>query len=70
MIVAYTKTETFFINPRILEEYFDLEENAENLSPETMSELFSEISTSELFDLSEEYNSYNEVTKIWQTSPH
>lgn len=64
MIVAYTKTETFFINPRILEEYFDLEENAENLSPETMTELFSEISTSELFDLSEEYNSYNEVTKI------
>lgn len=64
MIVAYTRTETFFINPRILEEYFELEKNAEDLSPETMAELFSEIPASELFDLSEEYNSYKEVTKI------
>jgi len=64
MIVAYTKTETVFINPRILEEYFELEEKAEDLSPETMAELFSEIPMSELIDLSEMYNSYNEVTKI------
>lgn len=66
MLVAYTRTQTVFINPRILEEYFELEENEkfEDFSPNDLSKLFAEIPISELVDLSEEYNICHEVIKI------
>lgn len=65
MLVAYTRTQTVFINPRILEEYFELEENErfEDLSSDDLSKLFAEIPISELVDLSEEYNIDHEVIK-------
>ena len=66
MLVAYTRTQTVFISPRILEEYFELEENErfEDLSSDDLSKLFAEIPMSELVDLSEEYNIDHEVIKI------
>lgn len=66
MLVTYTRTQTVFISPRILEEYFELEENErfEDLSSDDLSKLFAEIPMSELVDLSEEYNIDHEVIKI------
>lgn len=64
MIVAYTRTETVFVNPRILEEYFDLTtEEIEKFSPEEMAEYFSEIPMSDLVDLCEMYDNSHTVTK-------
>ena len=66
MLVAYTRTQTVFINPRILEEYFELEENEkfEDFSSDDLSKFFAEIPISELVDLSEKYDIYHNVTKI------
>jgi 5'-3' exonuclease len=63
MLVAYEKTVTVFINPRILEEYYEIE-NAEKLTKEEMSKLFSEIPVNELIDLCEDYVIESEVEKI------
>ena len=60
MNVIYTRTQSFVISPRILEEYFEIE-NGENLTKEEMSQMFSEIPISELVDLCDMYSVQNEI---------
>lgn len=60
MTVVYTKTQSFIINPRILKEYFEIEDG-ENLTKEEMSQMFSEIPNSELIDLCDMYSVQNEI---------
>ena len=62
MVVAYTKTQTVFINPRMLEEYFDIDD-ATALSPEEMAALFNKIPMVELIDMCETYSLESEVLK-------
>lgn len=61
MTVTYTRTQNFIINPRVLEEYFEVE-NGENLTEEEMVSMFSEIPTHELIDLCDMFNEEDEVT--------
>lgn len=61
MKVVYTRTQNFIINPRVLEEYFDVE-NGENLTEEEMASMFSEIPTPELIDLCDMFTKEDEVT--------
>ena len=42
MLVMYTKTTPVYINPRMLEEYYEIE-NAENLTKEEMTNLLDEL---------------------------
>lgn len=63
MLVSYEKTITVLINPRILEEYYEIE-NAEELTKEEMSNLFSEIPLNELIDCCENFIIESEVEKI------
>ena len=60
MNVIYTRTQSFVINPRILEEYFDIE-NGENLTKEQMSQMFSEIPACDLIELCDIYSIQNEI---------
>lgn len=60
MNVIYTRTQSFVINPRILEEYFEIEDG-ENLTKEEMSQMFSEIPAHELVDLCDMYSIQNEI---------
>ena len=60
MNVIYTRTQSFVINPRILEEYFEIEDG-ENLTKEEMSQMFSEIPDHELVDLCDMYSIQNEI---------
>lgn len=63
MLVAYEKTVTVFINPRVLEEYYEID-NAEKLTGEEMNNLFSEIPENELIDLCEKCVIESEVEKV------
>lgn len=60
MNVIYTRTQSFVISPRILEEYFEIE-NGEILTREEMSQMFSKIPDSELIDLCDMYSVENEI---------
>ena len=54
MIVEVQKTFYAFVNPRILEEYYeDIDVN--KLTNEEMTELFSEIPENDLIDYGEDY---------------
>lgn len=63
MLVMYTKTTTVYVNPRILEEFYEIE-NVENLTKEEMANLFSEIPISDLVDCCENFTVENEVYKL------
>ena len=63
MLVAYEKTVTVLINPRVLEEYYEIEDT-EKLTKEEMNNLFSEIPVNELINLCENYIIENRVEKI------
>ncbi len=63
MLVAYEKTVTVLINPRVLEEYYEIEDT-EKLTKEEMNNLFSEIPVNELINLCENYIIENRVENI------
>lgn len=54
MIVEVQKTFYAFVNPKILEEYYE-DVEVDKLTTEEMEEIFSEISENELIDLCEDY---------------
>jgi len=54
MIVEVTKSFYAFVNPRMLEEYYE-DVEVDKLTNEEMTELFSQISEADLIDYSEEY---------------
>jgi hypothetical protein len=63
MLVAYEKTVTVLINPRVLEEYYEIEDT-EKLTKEEMNNLFSGIPVNELINLCENYIIENRVENI------
>lgn len=60
MLVVYERIESVIINPRILEEYFDIDD-ATKLTKKEMSEKFSQIPMGELIDLCENHNDSHTV---------
>lgn len=63
MLVSYERTTTVLINPRILEEYYEVE-NVGKLTKEEMNDLFSEIPLNELIDCCENFIIESKVEKI------
>ena len=63
MLVSYERTTTVLINPRILEEYYEVE-NVEKLTKEEMNDLFSEIPLNELIDCCENFIIESKTEKI------